>query len=223
MRYIILLILTVYPYWAIAQIDMSVNSIKNINRTHLAFAIEINVYNQGNDTITFKKQNESIFGPVLHDSESENTFEGLGIFLFSNTFDLIKDIKSDIGVADFVFFDKNGKLRFLYLEGVDNPKVLTKRINYYHKNRINISEDIKIPPNDKRAFIIYVYIGKKKYIPNNLKYIKFYYKQDEKISNTNYYEIAQSRNTSSIHLEQMQLNSFMTPIASNIGFKAILQ
>lgn len=190
MRYIILFILTTYPYWAIAQIDMSVKSIKNINRAHLAFAIEINVYNQGNDTITFTKKNEIIFGPVLHESESENTFEGFGIFLFSNTFDLIKDIKSDLGVADIVFFDKNGKLRFLYLEGVDNPKVLTRRMDYYHKNRINVSEDIKILPDDKKTFITYVYIGKKEYIPNNFKYIKFYYKQDEKISYTDYYEIA---------------------------------
>src|SRR5699024_9292511 len=168
----------------------SVKSIKNINRAHLAFAIEINVYNQGNDTITFTKKNEIIFGPVLHESESENTFEGFGIFLFSNTFDLIKDIKSDLGVADIVFFDKNGKLRFLYLEGVDNPKVLTRRMDYYHKNRINVSEDIKILPDDKKTFITYVYIGKKEYIPNNFKYIKFYYKQDEKISYTDYYEIA---------------------------------
>lgn len=172
-----------------AQLVLSINSIENINRQHLALVVDIGIESLNSDTLIFKRQNEIIFGSLLHEEEVDNILNGIGFFLYTDTFDLIKEVRSAISVGDIVYFNKRGKLKFTYLEGVENPKIFNRRINKYIDNRINTFEEIRLPPNEKRAITVYAYIGKKEFVPNNLKYIRFYYKRDNEVSYTDYYSI----------------------------------
>lgn len=186
-RFLYMLILV--PNLSIAQVSIDINSIENVSQREFAFIAKIKITNFQKDTLYIKKNNQIVFSPLLYRQELDNVVDGFGFFLYTDSLELIKDIKTDIGVGDIVYFDKYGNLKFLYLEGVDNANVVKKRTTYYIKNKMPYFEEINIAPYSIKVFSIHVYIGGKKNIPKNLKYIKFYYKQNEIIEFSDFHII----------------------------------
>ncbi len=185
----ILYILILVPCLSMAQLSIDINSIENVSRREFAFIAKIKVKNFQKDYLYIKKKNQIIFSPLLYEQELDNVFDGFGFFLYTDSLELIKDIKTDIGIGDIVYFDKYGNLKFLYLEGVDNANIVKKRTTYYIKNKMPPFEEISIAPYSIKVLSIYVYIGRKKHIPEDLKYIKFYYKQNEFIEFSDFHII----------------------------------
>jgi hypothetical protein len=145
--------------------------------------IQVTVFNYSQNTLILNKQLGVTEGGSLTGDYIPNFCEnvdyrgGFRIFLFDKfNSSLVQSPTRSVG--DFVYFKKDGKLKYMYLEGIDNPKKIKRALRQYQRLKAT-STQLTIESNSNATFTMKIYLGDYQFRQNEIYYMALVYNNKE--------------------------------------------
>lgn len=164
----LLFIINVYLSFALpVGIILNINdtiTVKINDRRIEIIDIDIDVFNNTNEPIFINKQIGVVENvPTMEMDKTLGNFcyenyDGRYLFYLFDKLNTPLCENSLLSVGDFVYFTKKGSLKYVYLEGVDNPRKIKRELGKFAEE-CSIPSVIKIEPNERIKFITKIYLG----------------------------------------------------------------
>jgi len=145
--------------------------------------IQVNIFNYSKNKITMNKQIgvtelgsiDGSYDPNFCDRTVDRGLFRIFVFDQSNSSLIESPVLS---VGDYVYFKKNGRLKYRYLEGVDNPKKIERAFRQDRRLRAT-STQIGIGSHTSATFFMKIYLGGYQFWPNEIYYLELVYSNKE--------------------------------------------
>jgi hypothetical protein len=141
--------------------------------------IQVTIFNFSKNTVIINKQQGvteagSLTGEYIPNFCEIMDYRGrFRIFVFDQSNSSMVE-SSPLSVGDYVYFKKNGKLKYRYLEGIDNPKKIERAFRQDQRLRAT-STTCSIESNTNVTFSMYIYLGDYQFCPNENYYMVLVY------------------------------------------------
>ena len=141
--------------------------------------IEVTIINHTNKTILLNRQTGvteigSLTGEYLPNYCDSIDYAGIfRIFVFNR---LNKALLTSplLSVGDYVYFTKKGKLKYVYLEGIDKPNEIKKE--FRKEKRLGLQPSIiRLNPYQKVKYKAKIYLGDYLFTKNEIYYLSLVY------------------------------------------------